>query len=53
VRLVTEEDREFLLKQARRCHSLLKGTTDEKMRKMLTLMAREYEERAAAKEIKK
>ncbi len=43
---MVEEDREFLLKQAARCRNLLKHTTDQRMHDMLSLMAREYEERA-------
>ena len=42
------EDPQYLLKQVERCRKLAHSTLDEKARKTLLGMAREYQERADA-----
>lgn len=50
---MSENEPEYLLKQAQRCRSVAKTATDEKMRQALLDMARDYEERAQAVQVKK
>ena len=48
-----EDEPDYLLKQAERCRTVAKTATDEKMRQALLEMARDYEERARAVQMKK
>ncbi len=50
---MSENEPEYLLKQAERCRTVAKTATDEKLRKALLEMARDYEERAQSMPIKK
>ena len=43
-----EDEPEYLLKQAKRCRTVARTATDEKLRQALLAMAQEYEERAGA-----
>ncbi len=50
---MSENEPEYLLKQAERCRTVAKTATDEKMRHALLEMARDYEERAHQVQVKK
>lgn len=50
---MSENEPEYLLKQAERCRTVAKTATDEKMKQALLEMAREYEERACSGQGKK
>ena len=50
---MSEDEPEYLLKQAERCRTVARTTTDEKMRQALLEMARDYEASAQAAQAKK
>jgi hypothetical protein len=50
---MSEDDPDYLLKQAERCRTVAKTATDEKMRQALLDMARDYEGRAHSVQAKK